>query len=117
MQVFCFINLGFICFCLVVTVHEEFSERVLAEIKRYFNVDGDVIKMEDKEVIVYKQPIVCPDKCKRVTDCDRLENLVDVDDGYLMKAFQPFLTETKFVETTDKPTLYEELAIVCFVLL
>lgn len=89
------------------TVHEEFLVRLLEEIKRYFNIKN-VIQFDGNELIVHKQSIVCPDKCRRVTDCDRLENLVNVDDGYLMKAFQPFLTETKFLETTKKPTLYEQ---------
>lgn len=68
--------------------------------------------MQGEEVMVYKNPIICPDNCKKLTDWDRLENLVDVEDGFLMKAFQPFLTKPNTSETTDKPTLYEELVFI-----
>lgn len=62
-------------------------------------------------VTAQKYPIICPDDCKKITDWDRLENLVDVEDGFLMKAFQPFLaepTEKVAIEVVEKPTLFEE---------
>lgn len=90
------------------TVHEEFLRRVLEEVKTYFSASEGESKAEDKELLVYKYPIVCPDYCKKLTDWDRLENLVDVEDGFLMKAFQPLFTEPKTADNTEKPSLFEQ---------
>lgn len=91
------------------TVHEEFLRKVLEEIRQHFNIKQKTPEIKQKEMALQKNPIICPDDCKKITDWDRLENLVDIEDGFFMKAFQPFLIEPKPPEQTEQPTLFQEL--------
>lgn len=49
--------------------------------------------IEEKAVEVFKFPATCVDHCKYPTELDRLENLVDVSDGFLLNAFEDFFFE------------------------
>lgn len=100
-----------ILFYISETLHAEFSRRILEELKNHYNFHEEQKTNANHEETIEeseKYPIVCSDDCKTITQWDNLENLVDVKDGFLMAAMQPFLTELKVPEKLEKPTLFEE---------
>lgn len=81
----------------------------------FFRTENPLRAVKDADVeagivdVEYKLPIICPDYYRRPTQWDKLENLVDVSDGFLMKAFEPFLKQENrsVVEEERKPGLFQ----------
>lgn len=95
-----------------VTLHEEFRSLILEEVRKHFGSEKEGTKPEENEASSRpKHPLICPDRLVKITDWDRLENLVDVEDGFLMRAFAPFLTEQNpSAEKPEKLSLFEEIS-------
>ena len=92
-------------------MYDEFARLVLEEIAAYFGRDevkevGTEDVCANDNVPVYKFPAISLDYCRIPTERDRLENLVDTTDGFLMLAFQHFFVEKADVETNMKESMY-----------
>lgn len=81
------------------------------ELCKFFNYkDSDVLEnltekkdSQQPRVLTVKHPIISSDNSKNATEMDKLENLVDTNNGFLMKAFEEFFYEIKQdVEETEK---------------
>lgn len=98
---------------IVESIHQEFSRRVLEELCRYYqlNVDEFIPKTEkvcDEETeLQYKYPVIWCEGPEKNAEMNKLENLVDTTDGFLMLAFEDFFVEKREEVEEDKPTLFE----------
>ncbi|KAJ8968454.1 hypothetical protein NQ314_002293 [Rhamnusium bicolor] len=100
------------------TIHQEFIRKTLEELCKFYNINADesvLEKIEQDEDDIggkdYKYPVVCTDECKKPTDMDKLENLVDTTDGFLMLAFNEYFIE-KPQKSEPKPiTLFEKFSL------
>ncbi|KAF5297036.1 hypothetical protein FQA39_LY12250 [Lamprigera yunnana] len=93
--------------------YDVFINKVLEKISLYFGVQLDGSK-ESEEVAeslspVFVFPAVCSDECKYHTEMDKLENLVDISDGFLVKAFESYFTKQPEPKQVIKETLYERI--------
>lgn len=85
------------------TLHQELIRRFLIELCKFFKYkDNDILKnlsgndeTQGPRMLTLKHPIISANKCKTVTDMDKLENLVDTNNGFLMKAFKDFFFVNK----------------------
>lgn len=102
------------------TLHQELIRRFLIELCKFFKYkDNDILKnlsgndeTQGPRMLTLKHPIISANKCKTVTDMDKLENLVDTNNGFLMKAFKDFFFVNKEnVECKPKiMTLFERIS-------
>lgn len=101
------------------SLYDELISRVLKEISSYFNHnteedESEVIQIENKgdsDEFQFKFPAICPDHCKYPTEMDKLENLVDTSDGFLMLALKNY-----FIAGNEEPPpklkpLYQKYAL------
>ncbi|KAI4454640.1 gamma tubulin complex protein [Holotrichia oblita] len=88
------------------SLYDELISRVLKKISSYFNHDieedrTEMVPLENKgesDELQFKFPAICPDHCKYPTEMDKLENLVDTSDGFLMLALKNY-----FVQENEEP--------------
>ncbi|CAH1956605.1 unnamed protein product [Acanthoscelides obtectus] len=84
------------------TIHEEFIRKSLEKLGNFFNIDiSDISSKSEPSKLLdidprYKNPIILDGRDKDFSDMEKLENLVDISDGFLMAAFEDFFI--------DKPT-------------
>ncbi|XP_044764094.1 LOW QUALITY PROTEIN: gamma-tubulin complex component 5-like [Coccinella septempunctata] len=80
------------------TLYEELVKRFLTELCRFFKYrETDVLEnltkdeeAQEPNILTVKHPIISVDNCRKATEMDKLENLVDTNNGFLMKAFENF---------------------------
>nr|CAH7712328.1 unnamed protein product [Callosobruchus chinensis] len=81
------------------TIHEEFVRKSLEEIGNFFKIDTtDILSERKSEEFLetepkYKNPVIPDGSDSNSTDMEKLENLVDMSDGFLMVAFEEFFIE------------------------
>ncbi|XP_074035449.1 gamma-tubulin complex component 5 [Leptinotarsa decemlineata] len=102
------------------TIHEEFVRKTLEGLCKFFDVDtkpfitiqtaGDSLSDDDDNEMKYKYPVVCTEDCKKPTEMDKLENLVDTTDGFLMYAFEDYFIEQPKKIQPLQLTLYEKIS-------
>ncbi|KAJ8956277.1 hypothetical protein NQ318_015013 [Aromia moschata] len=98
------------------TIHQEFVRKTLEELRRFFEAEpeqerGGECDSDNSNEYLFKYPVVCTDQCQRPTDMDKLENLVDTSDGFLMLAFKDyFVRRPEKEEAEGEPTLFEKLS-------
>lgn len=96
------------------SIHAEFVRKSLEELEKFFKTNSEQPSVEvtvvDDETFYecidekkYKYPVICTDECKKPTEFDKLENLVDTSDGFLMLAFEDY-----FIEKTEPPAQEDE---------
>ncbi|KAG5864882.1 hypothetical protein JTB14_036711 [Gonioctena quinquepunctata] len=102
-----------------VTIHAEFVAKTLEELCSFFGADPKEFLSKkdspadhstDVDDTKYKYPVVCTEDCKKPTEMDKLENLVDTSDGFLMYAFEDYLTEKPKEIEPVKLTLFEKIS-------
>ncbi|KAJ8916483.1 hypothetical protein NQ315_000125 [Exocentrus adspersus] len=98
------------------TIYEEFVRKTLEELGDFFGAETVEAAVED-EIFYdcvsekkYKYPVVCTDECGQPTDMDKLENLVDTTDGFLMLAFEDYLVDKPAPIAKPEQTLFEKVA-------
>lgn len=103
-----------------VSLHDELIVRVIASIETYFDATK-AIELPDLVAScrvneggdVYRFPAMCSDFCKYTTEMDRLENLVDVSDSFLMSAYRSFYVTEDEAQTESKtPKLHERISLI-----
>ncbi|XP_057669823.1 gamma-tubulin complex component 5 [Diorhabda carinulata] len=95
------------------TIYEEFVRRVLEELCRLFNSDEKIFideNFETTEEISYKFPVISSDDCSKPTEMDKLDNLVDTTDGFLMLAFEDYFKYDKEEVEPKKRSLFEKIS-------
>lgn len=105
---------------LLESLNEEFRRKFLEKITLYFNSHSSFSTgyNESKNLkstysqSQYKFPSTCPDDCTFPTDMDRIENVVDATDGFLMAAFKRYLVVPSKTRKLAKTTLYETYVII-----
>lgn len=94
------------------TIYEELMFRFLDEISIYFDckLTFETTEVENTTSTV-KFPATCKDHCKYSTNFDKLENLIDTSDGFLMTAFEDFFMKNDEEDEIKKErrTLFEEI--------
>ncbi|XP_072394670.1 gamma-tubulin complex component 5 [Diabrotica undecimpunctata] len=97
------------------TIYEEFVRRSLEELCSFF--DSDLMPKDtcetDKELegeISYKFPVIWSDDISQPTEMDKLENLVDTSDGFLMLAFEDYFKSEETHQKSEEITLYEKIS-------
>ncbi|XP_018570700.1 gamma-tubulin complex component 5-like [Anoplophora glabripennis] len=102
------------------TIHQEFVRRSLEELEKFFKVNSEERPVEEtftNETFYdcvtekkYKYPVICTDECKKPTEFDKLENLVDTSDGFLMLAFEDYFVEKPEPPKQEDKTLFEKVS-------
>ncbi|CAH1155298.1 unnamed protein product [Phaedon cochleariae] len=98
------------------TIYEEFVRKTLTELRLFFGVDVNDLIIDgnesdiDMENVKYKCPVVCTEECKTTTEMDKLENLVDTTDGFLMLAFEDYFIEKPIKQEKTKLSLFEKIS-------
>lgn len=59
----------------------------------------------------YKYPVICTDECRMPTEFDKLENLVDTSDGFLMLAFEDYFVKKSEPLMQKEETLFEKYVV------
>lgn len=100
------------------TIHEEFVRKSLEELEKFFKASTeeppvkqtvtDEFFYECLDEKKYKYPVICTDECKKPTEFDKLENLVDTSDGFLMLAFEDYFVEKAEPPAQKDETLFEK---------
>lgn len=97
-------------FNVVGALYEEFIEKVLQEIANYSSNEASDVNLAENlngnAILDEDFPVVCPDDCKTFTEFDKLENLIDTSDEFLMKAFESFFVRTEKPKSKEKESLY-----------
>lgn len=94
-------------FITVGTLYGEFIEKVLQEIANYSGNEETCTSVAESVIANSDYPIVCPDDCKTFTEFDKLENLIDTSDEFLMKAFESYFKPTPKPKIKEKQSLYK----------
>lgn len=88
---------------------------MLEELCRFFKLDvKDVnyVHNEDSETgensLHYKYPVIWTENAEKPIEMDKLENLVDTSDGFLMLAFKDYLFEKPEEVEKIKPSLFDQ---------
>ncbi|KAK5638877.1 hypothetical protein RI129_013172 [Pyrocoelia pectoralis] len=98
------------------TFYEVFKQKVLEKVATYFN--NELVKEEllvetepnvDADLPTFIFPVGCPDECKYPTEMDKLENLVDTGDGFLIKAFEAYFVKRKKEAKVYERSLFERI--------
>ncbi|GJQ85078.1 hypothetical protein Trydic_g3734 [Trypoxylus dichotomus] len=100
------------------SLYDELISRFLREISSYFehpveNGQNELALIDNKielEEFSFKFPAICPDSCKYPTEMDKLGNLLDTNDGFLMTAFKSYFVEAPQKELRTEKTLYEKIS-------
>ncbi|KRT82373.1 hypothetical protein AMK59_3862, partial [Oryctes borbonicus] len=100
------------------SLYDELISLFLKEISSYFEVQNEStqnehVSVDDKvesEDFSFKFPAICPDYCKYPTEMDKLENLLDTSDGFLMTAFKSYFIEYPQKELPKEKSLYERIS-------
>ncbi|XP_031330439.1 gamma-tubulin complex component 5-like isoform X2 [Photinus pyralis] len=92
--------------------YEMFKRKVLEKVAVYFDrefatVTPDTAEEADQPSFIF--PVGCPDECKYPTEMDKLENLVDTGDGFLIKAFAAYFVKRPQEVTVCEPSLFEKV--------
>lgn len=100
------------------TIHEQFVRQCLDELDYFYKANSE--ETCNKETLTddtfydcmsekkYKYPVICTDECKKPTEFDKLENLVDTSDGFLMLAFDEYFVERSEPPKQEEETLFEK---------
>ncbi|KAK9884203.1 hypothetical protein WA026_005156 [Henosepilachna vigintioctopunctata] len=102
------------------TLHQELLRRFLIELCKYFKYEGEDVlenlmdfqEIEHQKALVIKYPIINSEKCKQIVEMDKLENLVDTNDSFLMEAFAEFISKEESLKES-KPhdmTLFDRIS-------
>ncbi|KAL3270449.1 hypothetical protein HHI36_021000 [Cryptolaemus montrouzieri] len=101
------------------TLYQELVRRFLEELCGFFNYkDEDVFQnlsqveeMEPPKVLAFKYPVISSEMCKKPTEMDKLDNLVDINNSFLMEAFADFFYEPKsnIGEYNKNMTLFDRI--------
>ncbi|XP_076256515.1 gamma-tubulin complex component 5-like [Rhynchophorus ferrugineus] len=98
------------------TIYEEYIKRVLKKLEEFYKTSVVICKevVESIEDETDTQPFIYPvigdSKNKTVQDMERLENIVDVDDGFLMTAFSDFFINKPKSEDKAEESLYNKIS-------
>ncbi|VEN43416.1 unnamed protein product [Callosobruchus maculatus] len=98
------------------TIHQEFVRKSLEEIGNFFNIDTTDILSERKAEEFpetepkYKNPVIPDGSNSNYTDMEKLENLVDMSDGFLMVAFEEFFIEKPTHDVPTDLSLFEKVS-------
>lgn len=106
------------------TLYDEVKRRFLEEITIYFqeNKAGDNQTILNENIggahnnlingYDYKYPATCLDYCKYPTEFDRLENMVDTSDGFLISSFEGYFSSRHKATSSEitKATLFEQIS-------
>lgn len=97
------------------SIHQQFERRVLKKICNFFKLDlenlfssPEVEKSQDEIEPRHKYPVIWSENDKKPVEMDKLDNLVDTTDGFLMLAFEDFLFEETEREEKVEPLLFEK---------
>ncbi|KAH1019005.1 gamma-tubulin complex component 5 [Dendroctonus ponderosae] len=97
-------------------IYNEFLREIFKELQTFPNEKDESTEMKHKELTHgvsrehYIFPVVETGICRSSLDMQKQENLVDVEDGFLMAVFADFFgTKPEIEPTKSEPTLYEKI--------
>ncbi|KAK4877879.1 hypothetical protein RN001_010385 [Aquatica leii] len=93
--------------------YDAFIRKVLEQIAIFFDVPIEQNPKPPEDVVndspEFVFPGLGPDDCKYYTEMDKLENLVDTSDGFLMKAFESYFVKKPEKNDVEIETLYSRI--------
>nr|XP_022920494.1 gamma-tubulin complex component 5-like [Onthophagus taurus] len=89
-------------------IYEDFIERLLKKILIYFKIEIEVDLTPTESQHNPDFSAMCPDYVKYPLDLDKLENVVQKSNEFLMETFKPFF-ETKNLNLPSKKNLFQDI--------
>lgn len=97
------------------TIHQEFVRKVLEHLCEFFELNSKefipqpIVQADEEDISTkYKYPLIWSENSQKPVEMDKLENLVDTTDEFLMLAFEDYLFEKNEETEVIRTSLFEQ---------